>query len=111
MKRLIETKRLIDILDVHPDIALETLQRARMAAFTLVKWLLCSGKELEARENELGERARRDVVHRARHEEGAQKAPGLLADRKEVHGAASSDTRPSCDESLTRIPTGSESFL
>jgi len=70
-----------------------------------------NGKELEARENELGERARRDVVHRARHEEGAQKAPGLLADRKEVHGAASSDTRPSCDESLTRIPTGSESFL
>ena len=42
MKRLLETKRLIDILDVHPDIALETLQRARMAAFTLVKWLLCS---------------------------------------------------------------------
>ena len=42
MKRLLETKRLIDILDIHPDIALETLQRARMAAFTLVKWLLCS---------------------------------------------------------------------
>ena len=42
MKRLLETKRLIDILDIHPDIALETLQRARMAAFTLVKLLLCS---------------------------------------------------------------------
>lgn len=42
MKRLLETKRLINILDIHPDIALETLQRARMAAFTLVKWLLCS---------------------------------------------------------------------
>lgn len=35
-------KRLIDILDIHPDITLETLQRARMAAFTLIKWLLCS---------------------------------------------------------------------
>ena len=30
MKRLLETKRLIDILDIHPDIALETLQRARV---------------------------------------------------------------------------------
>ena len=35
-------KKLIDILDIHPDIALETLQRARMAAITLIKWLLCS---------------------------------------------------------------------
>ncbi len=35
-------KKLIDILDIHPDITLETLQRARMAAFTLIKWLLCS---------------------------------------------------------------------
>ena len=35
-------KKLTDILDIHPDIALETLQRARMAAITLIKWLLCS---------------------------------------------------------------------
>ena len=35
-------KRLTDILDIHPDITLETLQRARMAAYTLIKWLLCS---------------------------------------------------------------------
>ena len=35
-------KRLTDILDIHPDITLETFQRARMAAYTLIKWLLCS---------------------------------------------------------------------
>ena len=35
-------KRLTDILDIHPDITLETLQRARMASYTLIKWLLCS---------------------------------------------------------------------
>ena len=35
-------KKLSDILDISPDITLETLQRARMAALTLIKWLLCS---------------------------------------------------------------------
>ena len=35
-------KKLFHILDIHPDITLETLQRARMAAFTLIKWLICS---------------------------------------------------------------------
>ena len=35
-------KKLSDILDISPDLTLETLQRARMAALTLIKWLLCS---------------------------------------------------------------------
>ena len=35
-------KKLSDILDISPDITLETLQRARMAALILIKWLLCS---------------------------------------------------------------------
>ena len=30
-------KKLSDILDISPDITLETLQRARMAALTLIK--------------------------------------------------------------------------